>query len=328
MKISKRIAKYSSIVKRKYQATFAIWKSWKSVSMISVTDEAMTRAMVNRILAKYIQPSSRQHMVVLENATDEIIKNLNSFTDSGPGEKSKVMRDGALTQAHWFHAQLCGLTATWEFKIRLFGDLLGLKSNVPISQKARRNRNNNSVEHRKLSIIISEIHTLTGNRLNLKLTELSSFRDSIVHCNPQSMKSYAESVLGKHALKNFKGNVFLADFSGSPPINLSDLKSEHEVEEQPLFGWFIEVFNSGLPKRAFDIFSESIEAIDLLAHFKALSFDDCAGVFRKVVFEGVPPNEEEIAAFDKFFKTNSHFGIKDGRAFLTKITNCFRDLSI
>ncbi|WP_413944778.1 hypothetical protein [Bdellovibrio sp. HCB-162] len=272
--------------------------------MITVTDEAMTRAMMNKVLVKNLRPKSHQQMTALENTTEEILANIKSSNSFSADKQYEAIQDGALNQAYWFHAQLSGLVATWEFKIRLFGEMVGAKSSVPIKHKSKRNRAKKSIEHRKLSDVISDINRVSGNRLTLRLPELSALRDAIVHCNPQSMKPYAQAVIGKDALARHRGNVFIADFSGAPPINLSDLKEEHEVENQPLFGWFLEVFNSGLPKKAFDVFGESISAIDHLAHFKAISFDGREQTFKNVFTLGKIPTGEEIQNYERYFSQN------------------------
>lgn len=148
-----------------------------------------------------------------------------------------------------------------------------------------------------MSDTIKEIHAKTGQRLDLQLIELAGLRDAIVHCNPQGMKAYSQAVFGKGKTENMRGNVVVISVGPKKIQNLSDLKEESEIEEQELFGWFIEVFNSGLPKKIFDRFDESIRSLDALVMFAASSFDGRERVFRNLFFEGKLPTESDIALY-------------------------------
>lgn len=78
----------------------------------------------------------------------------------------------------------------WEFRIRLFIQKVGISSYVPRENRTNQNRANRSIQQKKLSDLIKELNQITGQRLTLKLLQLSDLRDTIIHCNSQGMRAY------------------------------------------------------------------------------------------------------------------------------------------
>ena len=258
---------------KKIKATCLIWQSKGLFRTILLAPEVEARVAINQILRGKIPVKNVQHDLFVNNMADEILQRITTPQGEPTNDKIEKLLDGAFAQAFWFHSQLAGLTTLWEFRVRAFAQKLGINSNVPISSKSKKNKANKSVQHLKLSDIIKEIDRITSNRLTLKLQGYNELRNAIVHCNPQGMKVYAELPLGKDALSNIRGNVMVLNIDSGKTVNLSEVKSEAAIEEQDTFGWFLEVFSSKLPKRAFEEFEKSITALNQLIEFSAISFD-------------------------------------------------------
>ena len=207
------------------------------------------------------------------------------------------------------------------------GSKFGISPNTPANNKSKENRAKKSVQHISLADTIKELNKKSNHRLNLRFNELSGLRDSIIHCNPQAMKPYSQALFGKNGTKNLRGNVITISVGSGKIQNMSDVKHEAEIESLDLFGWFIEVFNSGLPKKAFDAFDESIRAIDTLITFSACCFDERKGIFKKLAIDGKALAEEDIVLFEQYFAKPFHSDPKDAREFLSKVSSCFKNLS-
>ncbi len=315
-------------LKYKIITTKEIWLSKKSFRVIEVAEDSHIRAQIKSVLYERLRPDSAQHAIVIEGAIEEIIAQIKkSPTLSLTKQLEDIFQIGEpLNQAFWFHSQLAGLTATWEFKVRFLGQKFGISPNTPVEKKSKENRAKKSVQHINLSDTIKEIQRRTGDRLNLRLIELSGLRDAIVHCNPQGIKAYSQSIFGKQKIKHLRGNVVTVSVGSGKIHTISDIDNEMEIEAQELFGWFIEVFNSGLPKKAFDVFDQSIRSIELLTSFAASSFDDRKDAFKKIAIDGCLPSDKDIELFQAYFSLPYYAGPKDAKEYFSKITACFRNL--
>lgn len=288
-------------IKKKLAAIQQILKAKRIVASIQMAPDNEARAIICNVLRSKFRITNAEQDLSLNAIADELLAKLKLPQEKPMREELETLVDGIMDQAFWYHGQLAGLTTTWEFKVRIFANKLGIRPNVPVEEKSKRNRANASVEHRSLKDTIKELNKSCGNHLALKLLELCDLRDSIVHCNPNAIRAYATQLFGKNILKPLRGNVVVFSLSASDMKNLSDVKDEVETENQDIVGWFLEVFNSGLPKKAFAAFGESINALELLISFHASCFDDRSDIFRKVVIEGVRPTEEDIAKFRAYF---------------------------
>lgn len=310
----------------KVKATCKIWSSVKPTASLRLAPDTEARSVATSILLRRLRPQNEQQRRALEATADEILAKIKDLEEMSITERSENLLGGAFGQAFWFHGQLSGLTATWEFQVRLLGVKLGVLPNVPIENKSKENRSKKSVQHRTLSDTISEINRITGHRLNLKLTELSGLRDAVVHCNPQAMKAYSQPVFGKERLKNIRGDVVVMSLDVSKVQNMGDVVEEKEIEEQDLFSWFLEVFNSELPKKAFDRFDESIRSLDLLVGFAALSFGERKTVFDNLVFHGKKPSLAEMEMYQKDLDRPYLRAQTDAKVYFDEISKCFKNL--
>ncbi|WP_413560537.1 hypothetical protein [Bdellovibrio sp. HCB209] len=284
--------------KSKLRKTLVVWFSKKEPVLVDVTKEARARGLVESVLFKRFNSINEQNRNVLRATADEIIRTLNHSSWSVE-DRGAIMGNAAFSQAYWFHSQLSGLAARWEFELRIFGYKLGISSNVPILEKSKKNRALRSIQHIKLSDLIKKIDKECAPQLkaNLNLLRLSNFRDAIVHCNPQGMKAYAVEILGKEAVKNIRGEVVVISLNGPGARNLGDEMSESQIEEVDLFGWFLEIFNSKLPKVAFDEFGYSLERLQDLIHFAALSYDGRESIFKDFISHGRPVTDEDASLY-------------------------------
>ena len=290
---------FLQILKYRVLTTVALWKNPKNFRAITYYEETEARIAILQTLSKICPVESNAHEMKIHSIADEIFNKLKNPPSPCLDERILALGSDPFRQAFWYHTQLSGLTVQWEFKIRLFAQKIGISTYEPIDKKSKQNRSKGSIQQKKLSKIVSEITSLTNNRLTLKLTELLGLRDAIVHCNPQAMRPYTQAILGQNALKKFRGDVMLFEIPDNSLTNLSDIPDGDGVEDYDLISWFLEIFNSGLLKEAFDIFDKSITALNDLTLFAAYSFDDREETFKALMIKGVFPSIEEIELYDK-----------------------------
>ncbi len=296
---------------------------------LKLAPDSEARIQIMAVLKKRFRIENIESSQTAQLTADEILARIKMPQERSMYEIGEEVFEGAISEALWYHTQLSGLTAGWELRVRFLAIKLGIRPNVPIPDKSKQNRANKSVQHRSLKNTIEEVQRLTGGRLDLRLFELAGLRDSIVHCNPHGMRAYAKQLLGKQKVTPLRGNVVVASFGqGNSPRNLSDIEDEAEAEDQDLFGWFIEVFNSGLPKVAYKEFEDSMRSLNVLTLFHSLCFDDRADTFEKVVIRGNQPDEKDIAKFQAYFSApySTHKDL-DANQFFSEVTSCFRALT-
>lgn len=308
---------------RKVKATIAIWRATEIWKTIRIAPDNEARNIIDVALQKRLKVQTSEHALALKGMADEILSKLKQPQDESMKERVDRLLTGVTDQAFWYHGQLAGLTTTWEFRVRFLALKLGIKSNVPVDQKSKKSKANKSVQHRELSEVIKEINKKTGNRLALKLLELSDLRNAIVHCNRQAIKAYAKPLLGKDAFKKIRGNVVVMKLDGGEITNLSDVQGEDEIEDHDLFGFFLDTFNSEMPKRAFSLFEESIHRINLLVELAAICFDERAEVFELILLEGNWPDEEMKKKFTAYFSSPACPVRRDTEDFFKSLEACF-----
>lgn len=313
-------------IKKKIRAIVEIAKARSIRATIPLAPDNEARVNIVSVLKSRMRVENEEQNLAMFTMADEILSKIKKVEEKSTNQKIEDLLDGLLNQAFWYHGQLAGLSTIWEFRVRIFGNKLGVRPNVPLEQKSSKNRANKSIQHRTLKDTIKEINKRCGQRLSLRLLELCDLRDSIVHCNPQGIRSYATQIFGKESLKPVRGNVVVLHIPNNGIKNLSDVNDEKEAEDQDIIGWFLEVFNSGLPKKAFAEFERSIRALDLLIAFHAYSFEDRSLIFNKVVIDGHRPTTEDIAKFDAYFSSPYSPGKQDVNIFFENIVDCFKNL--
>lgn len=224
------LTNYTRLIRKKLLAVYQILKAKRITSTVPIAPDNEARAIIEIALRSRLKVTNAEQDLSIKAFADEILSAIKVPAEKPSHKRAEELVDGVMDQAFWFHGQLAGLTTTWEFKIRILGNKLGIRPNVPIEAKSKKNRANRSVEHRTLKDTIKEINKVCGNRLNLKLLELCDLRDSIVHCNPQGIRAYATQLFGKDVLKPLRGNVVVFSLSGGGLKNLSDVHDEIESE--------------------------------------------------------------------------------------------------
>ena len=84
----------------------------------------------------------------------------------------------------------------------------------------------------------------------------------------------------------------------------------------------------GLPKKAFDLFDQSIQAVDLLVHFSGISFDERRVVFENLFFKGLEPNQSEVALYEQYFAQPHSSIVMDAEKYMTRVLKCFKNLKL
>lgn len=318
------IPSFIASFRAKTYATFAIWRRPRILRLISYSDETRALAVVEQVLSQRLVIQSAEHAQNVRSIAEEIFAKLQEPPSSSLDERLQALGDGVATQAFWFHGQLAGITTMWEFRIRLFVQKIGMSSYVPRERRTNRNRANRSIQQKRLSEIIKELDQVTGGRLKLKLSQLSDLRDTIVHCNSQGMRAYARIALGRDALAGVRGDVIVFTPHNNEMINLSNVADGENPEEHELFSWFLEVFNSVLPKKAFKAFENSIIALNKLTEFAALSEGGREHIFKRLMLEGIFPLPDEIELYRTIFEAMPGNQNRDLTQFFTDLRAYFK----
>lgn len=311
-----------NILRRKIRAMWGIFRAKEVLKTIYIASDIEAVDLIFQTLQKKISPQSLRNLD-LNSVAEEILCVLKNPQERSTEALIDELLDGAFRQTHRNLVHLAGLTTAWEFRVRILANKIGISSNVPIELKSRKNKATKSVEHKSLSTVIKEFNVKTGQRSKLKLLELSELRNSIVHCNPHGIKTYAIPMFGKGVLKPIRGNVVVISTSDGSVKNIGDLSTEDEIENLDVFGWFLEIFNSKLPRLAFAEFEQSMRVLDTLIEFAAISFGARKAVFDKIIFQGYFPSQEDINLYREYFDSRHGRAKPDVTKYFAVMTSAF-----
>ena len=315
------------LLKKKLRAIWRVARVDEVLFSSILAPREQLQALIGSELRDKMKPRNAHDDLFVSNLTNSVFTRITLPPRKTFEEKFFQTVDGIASIGLWNFYNVCGIASVWEYEIRLLANRYGVEIKVPLDKKPKKARRKATIVLRYLEDIIKDFNQITSKRLNIGQDRLLEIRNSLVHGNFQELRVKATG--GKHRFPDeYRGNVFVGGFEANTntPRNLSEVTDEHSVEQEDLFGWFLEGTNSKMLHDLHEEFMESVESIRTLMAFKSMSFDDRLPLFNKLVYEGKTFTENDIAVYRAYMEheSSAHKGM-NANAFIAQVQRLFKN---